>query len=156
MSRILAPLLVFLLCFGTLSAAQVLAGAGALEAEEEVARATAAWVDAYNSRDAARIVALYAPDALFWGTRATAIASTPERIAAYFQESVRNRNLRVTINDRRIRVYGQVGVSAGVYTVTDLKDGQEVSTPGRFTFVFEKRAGRWVIVHHHSSRMPSP
>jgi hypothetical protein len=59
------------------------------------------------------------------------------------------------VNDRRIRVYDQVGISAGVYTVTDLKDGQEVSTPGRFTFVFEKRAGRWVIVHHHSSRMPS-
>jgi uncharacterized protein (TIGR02246 family) len=154
MSRILAPVLVFLLCFGTLSAARVLAGAGALEAEEEVAQATAAWADAYNSRDAARIVALYAPDALFWGTRATGIASTPQQVAAYFQESVRNPNLRVKVNERRIRVYGRVGISAGVYTVTDLKDGQEVATPGRFTFVFEQRAGQWVIVHHHSSRMP--
>lgn len=130
--------------------------AGAVQAEEEIAQATAAWVEAYNSRDAERIVALYAPEALFWGTRATVIAGTPQQIAAYFLESVRNPNLRVAVNERHIRVYDQVGVSAGVYTVTDVKEGQQVSTPGRFTFVFEKRAGKWVIVHHHSSRMPAP
>jgi uncharacterized protein (TIGR02246 family) len=124
------------------------------EIEQEVARATAAWVDAYNSRDAMRIMTQYAPDALFWGTRASAIADQPEQIAAYFQESVRNPNLRVTISDQRIRVYGQTAVSAGVYTLTDVKEGQVVSTPGRFTFVFEKRGAAWVIVHHHSSRMP--
>ena len=135
---------------------KVWADAGALEAEREIAQATDAWVEAYNSRDAARISALYAPDALFWGTRSTALASRPEQIAAYFQESVRNPNLRVAVNERSSRVYSQVGISAGVYTVTDLRDGQVVSTPGRFTFVFEKRAGTWVIVHHHSSRMPSP
>jgi uncharacterized protein (TIGR02246 family) len=148
--------LALLLLLMTLHPVRVLAGADALEAEQAVEQATQAWVEAYNSRDADRIAALYAPDALFWGTRAAAIADTPGQIAAYFVESVRNPNLRVKVNERRIRVYGEVGISAGVYTVTDVKDGREVSTPGRFTFVFEQRAGRWVIVHHHSSRMPSP
>jgi uncharacterized protein (TIGR02246 family) len=141
------------LCFAALFP---LHAAGEHDAEREIAQATAAWVDAYNSRDAARISALYAEDALFWGTRSTAIASRPEQIAAYFQQSVRNPNLRVAVNEQLVRLYDRVGISAGVYTVTDLKDGREVATPGRFTFLFEKRAGKWVIVHHHSSRMPQP
>jgi uncharacterized protein (TIGR02246 family) len=122
--------------------------------EREIEQATAAWVDAYNSRDAARISALYAPDALFWGTRSAAIADQPEHVAKYFEESVRNLNLRVTVNEQHIRVYGAVGVNAGVYTVRDVRDDKDVFTPGRFTFVFEKRGGAWVLVHHHSSRMP--
>jgi uncharacterized protein (TIGR02246 family) len=126
----------------------------AADAEREIEQATAAWVDAYNSRDAGRIAALYVPDALFWGTRSATIADRPEQVAKYFQESVRNPNLRVAVNEQHIRVYGPVGVSAGVYTVRDIKDGKEVFTPGRFTFVFEKRGDAWVLVHHHSSRMP--
>jgi uncharacterized protein (TIGR02246 family) len=154
MSRLRSLALALSLSHGAVLPAPALAGT--LDAEQEIAQATEGWVEAYNSRDADRILALYAPDALFWGTRASAIADTPQRIAAYFLESVRNPNLRVKVNERRIRVYERVGISAGVYTVTDLKDGKEVATPGRFTFVFEQRAGKWVIVHHHSSRMPSP
>jgi uncharacterized protein (TIGR02246 family) len=131
-------------------------GAGQQDIEQEVADAAMAWVEAYNSRDEARITALYAPDALFWGTRSSTIASRPEQVARYFQESVRNPKLRVRIDDRHIRVHSHVGVCAGTYTVTDVKDGKEVATPGRFTFVFEKRGERWLIVHHHSSRMPAP
>jgi uncharacterized protein (TIGR02246 family) len=143
-------------CLAALLPAHALAGAGELEIEQQVAEATMNWVEAYNSRDPARIAALYAPDALFWGTRSTRIANQPEQILTYFQESARNPNLRVRIDDRRIRVYHQVAVCAGTYTVTDVKDGQEVANPGRFTFVFEKRGERWLIVHHHSSRMPAP
>lgn len=124
--------------------------------EQAVAAALMGWVEAYNSRDAARITALYAPDALFWGTRSNTLADRPEQIATYFAESVRNPNLRVAVGEHRIRVYGDIGLAAGSYTVRDLKDGKEIFTPGRFTFVFEKRGELWVIVHHHSSRMPSP
>jgi hypothetical protein len=34
-------------------------------AKQQVAKATAAWVEAYNSRDPARITALYDPEAVF-------------------------------------------------------------------------------------------
>jgi uncharacterized protein (TIGR02246 family) len=148
-----APLYRMLLALTLLLAATT--GAAAGEAEHDVERAMHDWVDAYNSRDAARIAAQYAPDALFWGTRSAAIATEPVQIGAYFQESARNPNLRVAVNERHVHVYGNLAVAAGIYTVTDVKDGRDVSTPGRFTFVFEKRGERWVIVHHHSSRMPS-
>jgi uncharacterized protein (TIGR02246 family) len=143
-----------LLALMLLLAATATAAAAAGDAEHNVERAMSAWVSAYNSRDAARIAAQYASDALFWGTRSAAIATEPVQIAAYFQESARNPNLRVAVNERHVRVYGNLAVAAGIYTVTDVKDGREVSTPGRFTFVFEKRGDKWAIVHHHSSRMP--
>ena len=56
-------------------------------AQAEVAAATTAWMEALNSRDPARIIAHYAPDAVFWGTTAKAISPTPESIAAYFASS---------------------------------------------------------------------
>ena len=45
-----------------------------------VSAATQAWTEAFNSRDPKRIVALYATDAVFWGTTAKAIATTPEAL----------------------------------------------------------------------------
>ena len=100
-------------------------------AQAEVAAATTAWVEALNSRDPARITAHYAPDAVFWGTTAKAISPTPESIAAYFASSPSRPTVRVK-----------------------LRDGPSVLTPARFTFVFHRRQGKWVIVDHHSSRMP--
>lgn len=143
----------FLLC--VLAAPSAHAGIGGLAEEQEIQQATAAWVEAYNARDAVRIAALYAPDATFWGTRSDALRITPREIAAYFEESVANPTLRVTIDQQSIRVYGDVAFNAGTYTVSDRKSAEEVKTPGRFSFVFNKRNGQWLIVHHHSSRMPS-
>jgi ketosteroid isomerase-like protein len=36
--------------------------------QKEVIAATAAWAEAFNARDAQQIAALYADDAVFWGT----------------------------------------------------------------------------------------
>ena len=50
------------------------------EAEKaEVAAATAAWVEAFNARDPERIAALYAPDAVFWGTISKTIRTHTRR-----------------------------------------------------------------------------
>lgn len=49
----------------------LLTGSAALADEDiqkEVIAATAAWAEAFNARDAQRIAALYAGDAMFWGT----------------------------------------------------------------------------------------
>jgi hypothetical protein len=54
-------------------------------AKQQVAEATAAWIAANNSRDPARITALYDPEAVFWGTSAKTIAANPAAVAEYFQ-----------------------------------------------------------------------
>ena len=122
----------------------------------EVAQATAAWVAAYNSRDPARIAALYDPEAVLWGTAASGIRADPAGIAEYFKDARKRPDARVSIVQQHDRVYGEVGLSSGTYTFTDVRDGKNVTNAARFSFAFRKRDGRWLIVDHHSSRLPAP
>jgi uncharacterized protein (TIGR02246 family) len=121
---------------------------------DQVAAATAAWRAAYDSRDPARITAMYAPDAVLWGTTAKTVAANPSAIAEYFKDAGKRPDARVELGGQHARVYGNVGVSTGYYTFSDVRDGQKVSTPARFTFVFRNLDGKWLIVAHHSSRVP--
>lgn len=116
-----------------------------------------AWVEAFNSRDPGRIVALYAPDAAFWGTTAKTIATTPESVRAYFKGAGERPWTRVTIDSQHARVYGDTAIISGAYTFSDVRDGVATNVrPSRFTFVFRRDSGRWLIVDHHSSRVPEP
>jgi uncharacterized protein (TIGR02246 family) len=122
---------------------------------EPIVVATRAWVDAFNSRDPRRIVALYAPDAVFWGTTAQTIATTPETVWAYFKDAGQRPDTRVVIDEQHPRIYGAVGIVSGAYTFSDVRDGVATNVrKARFTFVFHRDGDRWLIVDHHSSRVP--
>lgn len=115
---------------------------------------TAAWNSAYNSRDPARIVAMYDADAMLWGTTAKVIAATPTAIAEYFKDAVKRPNARVRFTEQHVRSYGDIAVSSGYYTFSDLRDGKDIFRPARFTMVFRDHGGNWLIVAHHSSEVP--
>ena len=138
------------------AAAQTTTGTPAPEAAP-IVQATQAWVEAFNSRDPKRITALYAPDAVFWGTTAKTIAATPDAVWAYFKDAGLRPDTRVTIGSAHVRVYGDVAINSGAYTFAEVKDGATTNVrEARFTFVFRRVGGRWAIVDHHSSRVPVP
>ena len=97
---------------------------------------------------------MYESDAVLWGTSAKTVAANPAAVAEYFKDAGKRPSARVAFGDQHIRVYGDVGVNTGSYTFSDVRDGQTVSVPARFTMVFRNRDGRWLIVAHHSSRVP--
>ena len=121
---------------------------------DQVAAATAAWRTAYDSRDPVRIRGMYDTDAVLWGTSAKTVAPTPAAIADYFKNAGTRPNARVTFGEQHIRVYGDVAVNTGYYTFSDVRDGQPVARPARFSMVFRSRDGKWLIVGHHSSLLP--
>ncbi len=122
-------------------------------ATAEVAAATVKWIDTFNTRDPVRISALYAPDAILWGTVSKTIRTTPEEILVYFQESSTKRpDLRMFLGEYHVRLYGDIATNSGYYTSRNPVDGQEVVIPMRFTFTYRREGDRWVIVNHHSSR----
>ena len=124
---------------------------------ETVSAATKVWVDAFNTRDPKRIVALYAPDAVFWGTTAKTIATTPDAVWAYFKDAGLRPDTRVAIDEQHPRVYGSIAINSGAYTFSDARDGVATNVrKARFTLVFRRDGDRWLIVDHHSSRVPEP
>ena len=124
------------------------------KAKEEVAAATQAWRAAYDSRDPQRIAAQYAPDAVFWGTSSKTVRPTPATIMEYFKDAGKRPDARVEIVEQHIQVYGDIGINTGRYNFSDVRDGKRVPNPSRFSMVFQRRGDHWVLVQHHSSRLP--
>ncbi len=122
-------------------------------AEQAVVAATAEWIATFNTRDAAKISALYAPDAILWGTVSRTIRTTPAEILEYFEaSSIRRPRLRMVLGEHHVRIYGNIASNSGYYTSHEPIDGQDVVVPMRFTFTYRREGERWVIVNHHSSR----
>ena len=121
---------------------------------QQVAAATDEWRAAYDSREPKRIAAMYAADAALWGTNLKAIATTPVAVAEYFKDAQARPDARVVFGEQNIRVYGDLALNSGTYTFKGVRDGQPVSVPARFSMALRKQGGKWLIVDHHSSRLP--
>lgn len=125
---------------------------------EQVAAATSAWVEAFNRRDPAALVALYDPEAVLWGTTAPRIVAGAEAIGEYFKaiNAPQRPPVTASIGEQRIRVYGDTAIDTGTYTFWVTRDGKQEPFPARYSLVYRNRGGKWLIVDHHSSRMPPP
>jgi len=124
-------------------------------ARDQVAAATAGWIEAYNKRDFARIAALYDGEAVLWGTASQRTSVGPAAIAEYFKGASRAGE-RVTLGEQQVRVYGDTAIDTGNYTFWESRDGKSVAVPARYTLVYRHRDDKWWIVEHHSSLVPAP
>jgi uncharacterized protein (TIGR02246 family) len=127
--------------------------------KEDVAAATQAWIDAVNSHDPERVVVLYDPEAVLWGTSSPTIRDSPSDIRDYFRTLPRfPPEYKVVIGEQRVRVYGDTAINSGTYTLLSVavRDGKLINVAARFSFVYRNRDGHWVIVDHHSSVLPAP
>ena len=124
--------------------------------KEDVGAATQAWIDGMNSHNAERVVALYDAEAVLWGTRSATLRDTPATIHDYFKvlQTV-PASYKVILGEQRIRVYGDLALNTGTYTISEDRDGKPITRPARFSFVYRKRDGRWLIIDHHSSAVPA-
>ena len=122
----------------------------------EIEAATARWIDAFNRRSIDDIVALYAPDAVFLGTSSPVLRDSPALVREYFDGLKRlGPDARQVLGEHRLKLYGDVAISSGFYALHRLQDGKATESPARFTFVYQRRQGRWLIVSHHSSAVPT-
>jgi len=122
----------------------------------DVEAATARWIDAFNRKSSRDIVALYAPDAVFFGTSSPVLRDKPELVRDYFKDLAALGNATIVVEEHRVQLFGHVAINSGFYTRISQQDGKSVRNPARFSFVYEKRGGQWLIVNHHSSALPQP
>ena len=155
MKRTAFPFL-FLLLVGCATDGIPPRASSAASPQDQVAAVTAAWVDAFNKRDATRIRELYDADAVLWGTSAQRIVAGSSAIADYFKtlEAPQRSPVTASLGEQRIRVYGDIAIDTGSYTFWITRDGKQEPIPARYSMVFRHHGGKWLIVDHHSSRAP--
>lgn len=138
-----------------MAASAIKAPSSVSETKKEVESAFAAWRTALSSGKAAPIVALYADDAVLLATLANQPITTQKERTKYFEGLTAKPELKATVNEEIVRVLDEDdAIVSGVYTFS-FKDGEKtVSIPARYSFVFDKIDGKWIIVEHHSSKMP--
>lgn len=120
----------------------------------DVEAATMRWIDAFNRKSQADIVALYADDAVFFGTASPVLRDQPALVREYFRDLPALGDATILLEEHRVQMFGDIAVSTGFYTRLSRQEGTTQRNPARFTFVYQKRGGRWVIVTHHSSALP--
>ncbi len=121
------------------------------DAAANVAAATAAWVEAFNSRDPARLSALYDAEAVLSDTSEPKPRVGAAAIADYYRSAPQRATQRVALGERNIRVFGDTAIDSGTYNFFEMRDGQATLTPARYTLVYRNRGGNWLIVDHQSA-----
>ncbi|MFH8626339.1 SgcJ/EcaC family oxidoreductase [Streptomyces vietnamensis] len=126
-------------------------------AEREIAGLFDRWNAALRSGDPERVTDLYAEDAVLLPTASPRIRTDHAGIVDYFahflQKKPRGEKIRTEINI----LDSDSAIDAGLYRfhLTDPKTGVTKPVDARYTYVYEKRDGRWLIVNHHSSVLPA-
>lgn len=118
--------------------------------EDEVRAAGQKWVDSIGMGDPDLMVSLYAEDGILHGTGSPVVRVGHALIREYFA----GLTARVAMNfvePQHIRVFGDVAVNTGNYE-TKIADAEPIRL--RYSFVYHKVGDEWLIVDHHSSRMP--
>jgi uncharacterized protein (TIGR02246 family) len=120
--------------------------------QQQVAAATAAWAEAFNSRDASRLSGLYEAQATLndGAEKAPRVGATA--IADYYAAAVKRKAQRVALGEHSIRLLSDsVAIDSGTLTYYDMRDGSATTTPGRYSLTYQNRGGKWLIVDHHTS-----
>jgi uncharacterized protein (TIGR02246 family) len=123
-------------------------------AVKEIAALFHEWDAALATADPHRVADRYAPDAVLLPTLSNEVRTDRAGIVDYFTRFLECRP-RGAILRSHVRVLRSTeAVDSGTYRFTLMKDGVIDHVDARFTFVYEKIDGTWLIVNHHSSAMP--
>lgn len=120
----------------------------------DVNAALAEWVAAVKSGDAAKVVALYDKDAVFFSTFAVKPMKTQSERLSYYKKVVAEPDIEIEILESHPHVFGGVATNSGLYTFYYTQDGEPMTIPARFSFTYLFAGGKWIIIDHHSSKVP--
>jgi uncharacterized protein (TIGR02246 family) len=125
--------------------------------KDQIAALFDRWNNTLATHDAAKVTANYAPDAVLLPTVSNKPRTDPAAIKDYFVHFL-EQNPKGTIDSRTIHIGCNTAYDVGTYTFTlsGNTPGSTQTVKARYSYIYELRDGKWVIVHHHSSAMPEP
>ncbi len=124
--------------------------------EKEILEAFEKWNAALQTGDPKKVAEMYLEngEGILLPTVSPKVRHNREEIADYFVHFLA-KNPVGRIDESNIRIYGDIAINSGLYTFElDGENGTRVDVPARFTFVYKKVDGEWMIAEHHSSVLP--
>lgn len=114
------------------------------------------WNAALQTGDAEKVADLYAKDAVLLPTVSNKVRTDRAGIVDYFEHFLANKPAGKKIQSHVNVLDSNSAIDTGVYefTLTDHDTGEKRVVEARYTYEYEKRDGKWLIVNHHSSAMP--
>lgn len=99
------------------------------------------------------VLANYDTDAVLLPTMSNQMRVNPVEIRDYFVHFLASKPVG-KIDYRNIKIGCDIAVDTGLYTFTLTNEqGETADVKARYTFVYEKEGGKWLIESHHSSLM---
>lgn len=107
-----------------------------------------------------QLAALFAPDALFYGTGSAEVVTTPEGVISYFTAALSGTRGEVKarpFENKALLLSDSVVAISGKWQSERTLDGKMITAgPSRVTVVMQKRGDKWLIVQFHNSPTPKP
>lgn len=108
------------------------------------------WNNALQTANPKNVAALYESNGILLPTVSNKVRHNHEEIEDYFVHFL-EKGPNGKIDESNVRTFGDIAINSGVYTFS-FKDNSSVQA--RFTFVYRWNGQRWLIIEHHSSKMP--
>lgn len=121
---------------------------------KEIAALFDDWNDTLRTGGPNDMALLYAEDGVLLPTVSNEVRTNRAEMADYFEHFLAL-HPRGVINEQHIDILdANTAVNSGVYTFDLIKEGQPTFVVARYSFLYEKIGGKWLIKSHHSSAMP--
>jgi uncharacterized protein (TIGR02246 family) len=120
----------------------------------DVKEALTQWVKTVETGNTEQMLALYDKDAIMFSVFAVKPLETPKALHRYYDEVYKNPDRKVVVTESYVRMFGNVALNSGLYTLSYKQDNEPVVIPSRFSFTYVLKDGKWVIIEHHSSKVP--
>ena len=140
----------------SLAAAMVAWSLSAWAGPKEEAQAVAdKFISTFVAGDLEGTVALYSPNAMFWGTVSPELGTSSDVLRKYFSDNYAAR-ANVPLNSASITESSALVLSDDMVVVAGRWQTERPNALSllRFTMVMHKKDGQWRIVHLHSSPRP--
>jgi len=127
---------------------------------EDAQAAFSEFFPAFVAYNQAKVAAMFAPEAQFYGTLSTELVSTPPGVLQYFRTSLDRPDIAkaTPLHLTSTALSDSIAMIAGSWKLDRTLNGRTTSTgPYRLTAVMQKQAdGRWAVVQFHNSPVPTP
>ncbi len=120
--------------------------------EQQIDLALSEMLGAWQLGDVERLHKYYVDDvSVVSGVWEPPVIGWTNYLAAYQKQHARVQQVRMDRQNTYVRVAGNIAWASYQWEFTGVVDGQQNAARGQATLVLEKRNGRWLIVHNHTS-----